>query len=102
MDLALFDFDGTITTKGTYPGFVRFAVGPPRKFVGGLILSPLIVGYRSRLVSDRTMRVAMSTIGFRGEDPDRLRRLGKQYADQVLPKLIRPVALDRIAWHKGR
>jgi hypothetical protein len=26
MDLALFDFDGTITTRGTYPGFIRFAI----------------------------------------------------------------------------
>jgi phosphatidylglycerophosphatase C len=102
MDLALFDFDGTITTKGTYPGFVSFAVRPRRKVVGGIILSPLIVGYRSRLVSDRTMRIAMSRIGFRGEQPDRLRRLGKQYAKEILPNLIRPVALERIAWHKAR
>lgn len=44
MDLALFDFDGTITTKGTYPGFVSFAVPPVRKVVGGIMLSPLLIG----------------------------------------------------------
>jgi len=102
MDLALFDFDGTITIKGTYPGFVSFAVRPRRKLVGGIVLSPLIVGYRSRLVSDRVIRKAISRVGFWGEEPDRLRRFGERYAEEVLPGLIRPLALERIAWHKAR
>jgi HAD superfamily hydrolase (TIGR01490 family) len=102
MDLALFDFDGTITVKGTYPGFVRFAVRPRRKVIGGIILSPLIVGYRGRLVSDRAIRKAMSRISFWGEEPAHLRRLGQRYAEEVLPNLMRPVALERIAWHKDR
>jgi phosphatidylglycerophosphatase C len=102
MDLALFDFDGTITTRGTYPGFVRFAVRPQRKVVGGIILSPLIVGYRTSLVSDRVIRKAMSRIGFRGEDSARLRIMGERYAEDVLPSLIRPVALERMTWHRAR
>lgn len=102
MDLALFDFDGTVTTKGTYPGFVKFAVRPRRKVVGGIILSPLIVGYQGRLVSDRAIRKALSRIGFWGEAPQRLRWLGEQYANEVLPNLIRPVAFEKIAWHKAR
>jgi phosphatidylglycerophosphatase C len=102
MDLALFDFDGTITTTGTYPGFVRFAVPPLRKTAGAVILSPLIAGYRAGLVSDPTMCRVMSRLGFRGDDPARLRRLGEQYARDVLPDLIRPAALERIVWHKAR
>lgn len=102
MDLALFDFDGTITTKGTYPGFVSLAVGPGRKLLGGIILGPLILGYQSRLVSDHVIRTTISRIGFRREVADRLRRCGERYAEEVLPGLIRPMALERIAWHKAR
>jgi HAD superfamily hydrolase (TIGR01490 family) len=102
MDLALFDFDGTITTKGTYPGFVRFSVRPRRKVIGGIILSPLIIGHRTRLVPDRAIRKAMSRIAFWREEPGRLRKLGERYAGEVLPGLIRPTALERIAWHKDR
>lgn len=102
MDLALFDFDGTITTRGTYPGFIRFAIRPRRKVVAGIILGPLIAGYRGSLVSDRAIRKAMSRIVFRGEQPERLRELGERYAAEVLPNLVRPAALDRIAWHKAR
>ena len=102
MDLAVFDFDGTVTIKGTYPGFVSFAVGPGRKLVGGIILSPLLIGYRCRLVSDHAVRKAMSRVAFWGEEPARLRGVGQRYAEEVLPGLIRPLALERIAWHKAR
>ena len=44
MDLALFDFDGTVDP--TYPAFVRFAVRRSRKLLGGFVLTPLILGYR--------------------------------------------------------
>jgi HAD superfamily hydrolase (TIGR01490 family) len=102
MDLALFDFDGTITTKGTYPGFVSFAVPPRRKVVGGVILSPLLIGYRGGVVSDEAIRKAMSRVGFWRANPDTLRLLGEEYAERVLPTVIRPIARERIAWHKAR
>jgi HAD superfamily hydrolase (TIGR01490 family) len=102
MDLALFDFDGTITTKGTYPGFVSCAVSPGRKLLGGLILSPLILVHRAGVVSDQAIRKAISRIGFWRAEPERLRQLGEQYANEILPNLIRPVALERIVWHKAR
>ena len=102
MDLALFDFDGTITTRGTYPGFVRFAIRPRRKVVAGIILGPLIVGYRVGLVSDRAIRRATSRVVFQGEQPERLRRLGERYAAEALSELMRPSALERIAWHRAR
>jgi len=102
MDLALFDFDGTITTRGTYPGFIRFALRPRRKIVAGILLGPLVVGYRAGLVSDRAIRMAMSRIVFKGEQAQHLRRLGERYAAEALPGLIRSVALERIAWHTAR
>ena len=102
MDLALFDFDGTITTKGTYSGFVSFAVRPRRKVIGGILLSPLLVGYRGGLVSDRAIRKAMSRVGFWRAEPAVLRRLGEEYATNVLPTVIRPIARERMDWHKAR
>jgi len=102
VDLALFDFDGTITTRGAYPGFIRFAIRPRRKVVAGILLGPLIVGHRVGLVSDRAIRKVMSRIVLQGEQPERLRRLGERYAAKALPDLMRPTALERVAWHKAR
>ena len=102
MDLALFDFDGTITIDPTYPAFVRFAVRPGRKFGGAIILAPLILAYRIGLLSDRWIRWAISRVAFWGDDPLRLRRVGADFAREVLPRVIRPEAVERIEWHKAR
>jgi phosphatidylglycerophosphatase C len=42
MNLALFDFDGTITTADTFTPFLRFAVRRERILVGCVIFSPLM------------------------------------------------------------
>jgi phosphatidylglycerophosphatase C len=102
MDLALFDFDGTITTRGTYPEFVRFAARPARKIVGGVLLAPLILGYRVGFVSDRTVRAAISRVAFWRADPNRLKALGERFATDVLPGTVRSEAFERIRWHQAR
>ncbi len=51
MGLALFDFDGTITTREMLPAFVYSAVPPQRLRIGKLRLAPWIAGYRFGWVS---------------------------------------------------
>lgn len=46
MDLALFDFDGTITERETFAGFVRASIGRRRRWLGGLAVAPHYVGYK--------------------------------------------------------
>ena len=88
--------------EGHIPGLCQIRHRYPAQIVGGLILSPLIIGYRLRLVSDRAIRTAMSRVAFRGDEPDRLRRFGGRYTAEVLPGLIRPQAREQIAGHTGR
>jgi len=102
MDLALIDFDGTITTKGVYPDFLRFAVPRSRKLAAGIVLSPLIAGYKCGLISDPAIRRVLSRASFQGEDPARVGAQGERFVRDVLPGLIRPIAVERIAWHKDR
>jgi len=102
MDLALFDFDGTITTRGVYPDFLFAAVRPRRKYVAGTILLPVIAGFRAGLVSELTIRKVLSRAVFWREDPERIRLAGERFATEYLPGVTRAIALERIAWHKAR
>ena len=43
MDLALFDFDGTLTTRETFPDFMGHAAPRWRLWVGRVVLAPLFV-----------------------------------------------------------
>jgi phosphatidylglycerophosphatase C len=100
MNLALFDFDGTITTDDTFTSFVRFAVRPARLVAGSVLLTPIIVGYRLKTVSARRARPIVARVGFWGERADSVRALGRRYATEILPGVVRERALDRITWHQ--
>ncbi len=102
MDLALFDFDGTITTTDTWTPFMRLAVRPARILAARVLLSPIVIGYRLGLVSATRCRRVAARVGFHGEEAARMRRLGVEYATGALPLQLRPAALERIAWHQSR
>lgn len=102
MNLALFDFDGTITTIDTYTRFLRFSAHPARLAAGAVVLSPLMVGHRLGVVPSRSGRPIASRVAFAGTDAAAVRRAGLAYATSVLPRVTRPAALDRIAWHRDR
>ena len=102
MDLALFDFDGTITTTDTWTPFMQLAVRPARIVAGRVLLSPIVVGYKLGMISASRGRQVAARVGFQGEDAARMRRLGVEYATSTLPAQVRQPALDRIAWHRSR
>src|SRR5512132_2256980 len=51
MNLALFDFDGTITATDSWTPFVRFAVPRWRLAASQALLLPVIAGYRVGAIS---------------------------------------------------
>ncbi len=102
MDLALFDFDGTITVSDTWAPFVRFATPRARLLLGQVLLSPVAIGYRVGLMSASKGRQMVARVAFQGEDAKRVRELGVEYASTALPAVERPSAIERIDWHKAQ
>ena len=100
MNLALFDFDGTITRGDSWKPFMRLAAGSGRKAVAYTVLAPVGVGYYTGLVAGRTARPLFAHVAFRGVEAARVHDLGRRYASEVLPNTVRPRALEQIAWHK--
>ena len=64
-DLALFDFDGTLTTRETFPDFMRYAIARPRLLVGGVLLAPVVFGYRRGWVAGNPTRASIVQMGLR-------------------------------------
>jgi phosphatidylglycerophosphatase C len=102
MNLALFDFDGTITTREMFPDFMYYAIAPGRLATGRILLSPLIIGYKLGVVSGTLVRASIVRFGFAGVSVDQFEVSGRNFADTILPTALRQEALDRIAWHKAQ
>lgn len=101
MDLALFDFDGTITTRDTFRPFLSFAGSRRRLVLGTALLSPMVLAYELGWVRAARMRAAATYVCCRGRPERELRELGARYARTLTPS-FRPEALERIVWHKER
>lgn len=100
MNLALFDFDGTITTGDTFIPFFRFAVGPGRTMLGGLLVSPILIAHHLGLVSTASARPFIARAGFQGVAAHSVRALGRRYAEQRLPSVVNAHAMERVEWHR--
>ena len=102
MNLALFDFDGTLTTREMLPAFVYSAVPPMRLRIGKLLLAPWVVGYKLGWVSGISIRRKIAMVGFRGMTEADYLAAGERFALEALPPVLRPEVMARVAWHKAR
>jgi HAD superfamily hydrolase (TIGR01490 family) len=100
MNLALFDFDGTITDRELFADFVRMAVTPRQRSVGRVVLAPVYVGYKLGLVSGSTIRSRVADFAFRGRARHELEAVGERFARDVIPATLRPESMARIDWHR--
>src|SRR5580765_7966030 len=102
MNLALFDFDGTITSSDTWTPFMRFAVRPARLLVGQVLLAPVVVGHRLGMITASRGREMAARVAFQGEEAAAMHQLGAEYATTALPAALRQSAQERIEWHKAQ
>lgn len=99
MNLALFDFDGTLTFLDTFSPFLGAVIPKHRQLWGYPLLLPVIVGYRAGFISGTVLRRAVVWLGLRGLDANHLREQGRAFASGYLPAVLRPHAMARLLWH---
>jgi HAD superfamily hydrolase (TIGR01490 family) len=101
MNLALFDFDGTITFSDTFMPFIYLATSRSRIVAGSILLSPLIGAYKLGLLATSRMRAAIARVTFSGRSEAEIAQLGQSYG-QSLRRVVRPEALAKIRWHQSQ
>ncbi|WP_049620814.1 HAD family hydrolase [Frateuria defendens] len=102
MNLALFDFDGTITTRAMFADFLHAAVPPRRRLPARIVLAPLVAGYKLGLVPGNLIRASAVRVGLAGLPEAVAVEHGRRFASAVLPGVLREIALERIAWHRAQ
>ncbi|MEQ4576662.1 HAD family hydrolase [[Pseudomonas] boreopolis] len=102
MQLALFDFDHTVTTCDTYARFLRRVATPDRLAQAKWKVGPWLLGYRAGLVSAKAIRARVTRLAFAGRDAAQIAAHGEPFAREVLPPLLRPEMMRRIAWHQAQ
>ncbi len=102
MELALFDFDHTITDRDSYSGFLRRIATPDALKQARWKIGPWLLAYRATLVSAEALRRRVTRLAFAGRDAGEVGRLAQTYAEEALPAMLRPEMMQRIAWHQAQ
>ena len=101
-DLALFDFDGTISRRDSFLLFIRKNVGQLRFWSGMALLGPRIGLFLLGRYPNQALKEDVLTRFLRGWDLERLRAAAELFARETVPGILRPLALERLEWHQGR
>lgn len=102
MDLALVDFDHTVTTCDTYSRFLRRVATPAQLSAAKWTVGPWLLGYRMRLVSAAALRTRVTRLTFAGRDAAEIEAAGECHARDLLPEVLRPAMMERLRWHQAR
>ncbi|HEY9162258.1 MAG TPA: HAD-IB family hydrolase [Desulfomonilia bacterium] len=102
MHLALFDFDGTISTRDTTWDFIFRACGKGRALGGIIRLVPISIAYSFKRIQHHDAKQAVIRHFFGDWEKEAFVEEARHYASEVVPTIIRPEALNRIKWHKSQ
>ena len=100
MILAFFDFDGTITTDDSLIKFIRFVVGDAKTLWGMILLSPMLVVYKLKLIPNYKAKQMMLSYFFKGMDKQQFQKIAEEYSLKHIDTILRPKAMEKITWHK--
>ena len=55
-NLALFDFDHTLTTNDNFTNFIYYGVPSTRLAIGKVVLAPMLIAYKLRILPGTVLR----------------------------------------------
>ena len=102
MNIAFFDFDGTITTDDSMLKFIRFVVGDLKFIIGLGILSPMLVIYKLKLIPNYKAKQLMLSYFFKGMAEKDFIAVARKYSLEHINTILRFKAMEKIQWHKDQ
>ncbi|WP_341836087.1 HAD family hydrolase [Chitinophaga pollutisoli] len=99
--IAFFDFDGTITRNDTLFEIIRFQKGAVALYAGMAVLSPLLVMFKLKMISNQRMKEIVLRFFFKNTPLAEFQDRCDAFCRDRLPSLLRPRAVNAIAWHQS-
>jgi HAD superfamily hydrolase (TIGR01490 family) len=100
-ELALFDFDGTISFKDSMFDFILFSFGKKRFYLAFIVLSFSFFKFFMKIIDSKKMKRIFINYFLINLTKQKIYYLGNQYYQKRINSIIRKKAIDKINWHKS-
>lgn len=101
MNIAFFDFDGTITNRDSFMLFTLYITGYPKFILGLFLLSPFFLLYKMKIVTNQFIKSTVIKFFYKGINIKDIEEKSKRFNLEVIKTIIRDKAMMRIQWHKN-
>ncbi len=98
-NLAIFDFDNTITTKDTLLDFLKYDTSPVKFLLASINCLHVILLNRIKILSSQKAKEHIFRQFFGGKPEKELIDSGKKYSKKRLLEILNPAAISRINFH---
>lgn len=96
--IAVFDFDGTLTTKDTLLEFIKFACGIWNFYVVFLLYSPILILMKLHIFPNWKAKQMIFSHLFKGMEYKRFQELGRQFAN-IIESFRREEIIEKLREH---
>jgi len=97
--LAIFDFDGTLTTKDSLNEFLKYSVSKPTYYINMLIFAPLFVLYKLKILDNSYTKEKLFKLFFDNMDENEFKTLAQNFSKQKIPTIIRDEIYTKFKQH---
>lgn len=88
MNLALFDFDGTLTSKDSLAEFLKFSVDKPTYYKNMFLFLPTFILYKLKIVPNNIAKQKLFKQFFYGMKQDDFKQIAQEYSNNELQDII--------------
>jgi len=99
-NVAVFDFDRTITQKDSLLEFIKFSKGKRQFYFGMLLFSPLLVAMKLKMYPNWKAKQSLFSFFYKGVSIEQFNRWGKDFSSEI-DKMLRTKAVEALNFHKN-
>lgn len=99
MNIAFFDFDGTITCKDSFYGLLSCNISQLDFYKKAITLLPILFAYKAKIISNQKAKEIVLNSFFGDMKYDYFIVICQNYAKK-LDNILRPLAGEKLNWHK--
>ncbi len=100
MNLALFDFDGTLTKKDSLNEFLKYSVDTQTYIQNILRFTPFFIFWQLKFISNSTAKQHLFRIFFKDMGKDKFEELAKEYSLTKIDSILREDRFEILQNHK--
>jgi phosphoserine phosphatase len=88
MNLAIFDFDGTLKSKDSLGEFLKYSVSRSKYIINMIKFIPYFIMWQTKLMPNNITKEKLFDIFFRGIDEIEFKKIARNYALNKLDSIV--------------